>query len=97
MLDAAHFVVVTRPGVSLQAALARTPELAARARPHTVDVPELRETSILLVEARTRDVASTAVRARLAAGEPIADLVPAPVARHITANHLYGAVDELHG
>ena len=48
-------------------------------------------TSILLVEARTRDVSSTAIRARLAARQPIDDLVPAAVARHIVANNLYAS------
>lgn len=82
ILDAARFVVVTRPGVTGDAALARTPGLAAR---------------VSLLEARTRDVSSTTIRQRLAAGESIDDLVPAAVSRHILAHHLYGAVDELHG
>jgi nicotinic acid mononucleotide adenylyltransferase len=54
-------------------------------------------TRIFLVEAQTHDVSSTAIRERLAAGQPIDDLVPAPVARHILTHHLYGAVDDLHG
>ena len=60
-------------------------------------VPDPPDTAIFLVEARTRDVSSTAIRARIAAGRPIDDLVPAGVARHILAHHLYGAVDHLHG
>lgn len=105
VLDAAHFVVVARPGMTLDDAVTRTPQLAAKVRP--LDVRRVRlqpdlantghETAILLVEARTRDVSSTAVRTRLAAGLSIDDLVPAPVARHITAHQLYGAVDDLHG
>jgi nicotinate-nucleotide adenylyltransferase len=82
ILEAARFVVVARPGVTLDAAVARTPGLAAR---------------VSLLEARTRDVSSTAIRQRLAAGDSIDDLVPAAVSRHILAHHLYGAVDELHG
>jgi nicotinate-nucleotide adenylyltransferase len=82
ILDAARFVVVTRPGVTLDAAVGRTPGLAAR---------------VSLLEAQTRDVSSTAIRQRLAAGESIDDLVPAAVSRHILAHHLYGAVDQLHG
>jgi nicotinate-nucleotide adenylyltransferase len=82
ILEAARFVVVARPGVTLDAAVARTPGLAAR---------------VSLLEARTRDVSSTAIRQRLSAGESIDDLVPAAVSRHILAHHLYGAVDELHG
>ena len=82
VLDAARFVVVARPGVTLESAVARAPELGSR---------------VSFVEARTRDVSSTAIRQRLAAGESIDDLVPAAVSRHILAHHLYGAVDELHG
>lgn len=82
ILDAAQFAVVARPGVTLDSVIARMPEL----RPH-----------VSLIEARTRDVSSTAIRQRLAAGEPIDDLVPTAVARHILAHHLYGAVDDLHG
>jgi nicotinate-nucleotide adenylyltransferase len=98
VLDAAHFAVIARPGTTLDAAVARVPELRARVRSATSRRSESIEgTAVWLVEARTRDVSSTLVRARLAAGQPIDDLVPAPVARHILAHHLYGAVDELHG
>jgi nicotinic acid mononucleotide adenylyltransferase len=48
------------------------------------------------VEARTRDVSSTTIRERLAARQPIDDLVPSAVARHIDAHQLYGAVGRLH-
>jgi nicotinate-nucleotide adenylyltransferase len=86
VLDAANFVVIARPGTTLDAAMARTPSL----RRHL-------GTSIFLVEARTRDVSSSTIRARLAARQPIDDLVPTAVARHIVAHHLYEAVDDLHG
>ena len=97
VLDAANFAVVTRPGTTLEAALAKTPELRARTHTPSSFTNDGVATSILLVEASTRDVSSTAVRARLAAGAAITDLVPGPVARHIEVNHLYGAVNELHG
>jgi nicotinate-nucleotide adenylyltransferase len=86
VLDAANFVVIARPGTTLEAAIARTPSLRGR-----------QGKSLFLVEARTRDVSSSTIRARLAAHQPIDDLVPAAVARHIAAHHLYGAVDDLHG
>ena len=86
VLDAANFVVIARPGTTLDAAAARTPSLRGRLG-----------TSIFLVEARTRDVSSSTIRARLAARQPIDDLVPAAVARHIVAHHLYHAVDNLDG
>jgi nicotinate-nucleotide adenylyltransferase len=86
VLDAANFVVIARPGTTLEAAIARTPSLRGR-----------QGKSLFLVEARTRDVSSSTIRARLAAHQPIGDLVPAAVARYIAAHHLYGAVDDLHG
>jgi nicotinate-nucleotide adenylyltransferase len=94
VLDAAHFAVVARPGADLDAALARTPTLSSRVRTNGEDG---RGTGIFLVKADTRDVSSTVVRSRLAQGEPIDDLVPAPVAAYIDVNGLYQAVNELHG
>lgn len=75
ILDAAHFAVVARPGMTLDAAL--PPELR-------------RDNRVVPVEAATRDVSSTTIRQRLGEGQPIDDLVPAAVARHILAHHLYG-------
>ena len=86
VLDTANFVVIARPGTTLDAAAERTSALRGRLGQ-----------SIFLVEARTRDVSSSTIRARLATRQPIDDLVPAAVARHIAAHHLYGAVDDLHG
>ena len=94
VLDAAHFVVVTRPGANLDAALARNPTLAGRVR---TDDRTCSGTGIFFVTANTRDVSSTAIRARLAAGQAIDDLVPGPVAAYIEGNDLYGAVNQLHG
>jgi nicotinate-nucleotide adenylyltransferase len=95
VLDAAHFVVLARPGTTLDEALARTPDLRARARRPDEDVTHLETPAILLVTAHTRDVSSTLIRTRLAAGESIAGLVPQAVARHIAAHDLYAA-DRLH-
>ena len=105
ILDLAHFVVIARPGTTIDMAVARTPELRARmciGETQEDGVPrntaiDGRSTRIFLVEADTRGVSSTQVRERLAAAQPIDDLVPAAVARHILKHHLYGAVDDLHG
>jgi nicotinate-nucleotide adenylyltransferase len=97
VLDAANFAVIARPGTSIEGALARTPALRPRVRNDATAASTRRETGIFLVEASTRDVSSTMVRGRLEAGQAIGDLVPSPVARHITAHHLYGAEDGLHG
>jgi nicotinate-nucleotide adenylyltransferase len=97
VLDAAHFAVIARPGTTIEAALARTPGLRARARQPSTDPGTGGPTGIFLVEAATRDVSSTIVRGRLAAGQPVDDLVPSAVARHIAAHHLYGMERRLHG
>jgi nicotinate-nucleotide adenylyltransferase len=92
VIDEAHFVVVARPGTTLDAAVTRTPLLMPRLR--TPDGPGgfPADAAIFLVHATTRDVSSSEVRARLAGGLPVDDLVPASVARHILAHDLYGAV-----
>ena len=98
VLDLAQFAVISRPGSPLDEAMARTPELASRLRIATSRAWNDQDgTAIYVVEARTRDVSSTAIRRRLAERKAIDDLVPAAVARHIMAHHLYGAVDDLHG
>jgi nicotinate-nucleotide adenylyltransferase len=96
VLDAANFAVIARPGTTLDAAAAKTPALRGRLR-STEETSGAPGTSIYLVEGRTRDISSSTIRARLTARQPIDDLVPATVARHIVAHHLYGAVDDLHG
>jgi nicotinate-nucleotide adenylyltransferase len=97
VLDGAHFVVIARPGTTLAEAAARTPELRERLHQLGDVIPQDGKTRIILVEARTRDISSTMIRARLESRQPIADLVPAAVASHILIHHLYGAVDNLHG
>ena len=96
VLDAAQFVVIARPGTTLDSAVARTSDLRTRIR-RPDETPRATGTSIFLVEAHTRDVSSSTIRARLAARQPIDDLVPPPVARYIVEHHLYGAVGDLHG
>jgi nicotinate-nucleotide adenylyltransferase len=97
VLDLAHFAVIARPGTTLDDATRRTPQIRGRMRHATERGGDPAETGIFLVEAQTRDVSSTMVRVRRAAGMSIDDLVPAAVARYISAHHLYVGVDELHG
>jgi nicotinate-nucleotide adenylyltransferase len=96
VLDAAQFVVIARPGTTLDAAVARTPDLRARLR-RPDETSRASGTSIFLVEAHTRDVSSSTIRARLAARQRIDDLVPAAVARYVVEHHLYAPVGDLHG
>ncbi len=44
---------------------------------------------VFLIDAVTPDVSSTMIRARLATGEPLAGLVPEPVAAFIARRRLY--------
>jgi nicotinate-nucleotide adenylyltransferase len=89
-LDAAHFVVVSRPGREASAMRRVLPALV----PRMVDAPADpgaagRATRIFLVNRPTPDVSSTAIRARSAAGEALEGLVPDAVARHIRRHGLY--------
>jgi nicotinate-nucleotide adenylyltransferase len=97
VLDLANFVVIARPGTATETALSRNPELRPRVGPSSMDLEKVGTTGIFVVEAMTRDVSSTMIRERLAAGQEIDDLVPSAVARHIVAHHLYEMEDELHG
>jgi nicotinate-nucleotide adenylyltransferase len=97
VLDGAHYVVVARPGTRLEDAAARTPALRDRLQGVGDAIPADGKTRVILVEARTRDISSTMIRARLTTRQAIDDLVPSAVARHIVIHHLYGAVGDLHG
>jgi nicotinate-nucleotide adenylyltransferase len=89
ILDAAHFAVVSRPGHPVTELPRRLPQLAARmADPLSAGLPGAHR-SILLIDAPTADVSSSAIRRRLAAGDSIAGLVPATVQQHIEQHGLY--------
>ncbi len=93
LLDQAHFVVVSRPGHDLQALRRALPDVAKRFRAAALGIdppaPAGGRTAIFPLEADTPDVASSAIRHRLWAGDDIDDLVPESVARYIREHHLY--------
>lgn len=94
VLERSHFVVISRPGSPVAGLGARLPALAARMHEVGADtsLPPAhagRRLSILLVDAATRDVSSTEVRRRLAAGERVVDLVPPGVDAYIARHRLY--------
>lgn len=92
VLDLAHFVVISRPGLSFGALRARLPQLATRMRPAEPQGGSSREDrSIFLVDAPTPDVSSTSVRERAGRGAPLAGLVTPAVEQHILKHGLYGA------
>lgn len=89
ILDLAHFVVVTRPGVSLSDLDARLPDL--RSRLTTAETLAARTSpGIVRLEVATPDVSSTAVRAEAARSAALTGLVPEAVASYIRRQGLYG-------
>jgi nicotinate-nucleotide adenylyltransferase len=107
VLDMANFVVVSRPGYDVRDLRARLPALASRMINARSFYGSRREPSILLLDASTEDVSSSAIRLRLARGLSVTGLVPPAVEAHIRKHHLYGPdadaharttqADELHG
>lgn len=106
ILDACHFAVIARPGMTLQTSLDRTPALAARVRKVADVLAAPQPLAIILIAAVTRAVSSSDIRARLAAGQSIDGLVPPAVAGHIHRHGLYSGrsrpglaapADNLHG
>src|SRR5262245_9927595 len=81
VLDLANFVVVSRPGITLDSLRARVPS-AFRDRPPA-------STRVILVEAHTPDISSTDIRRRVGAGESLSGFVPDAVAGYIAAHRLY--------
>jgi len=81
VLDLANFVVVSRPGITLDSLRARVPS-AFRDRPSA-------STRVILVEAHTPDISSTDIRRRVRAGDSLSGFVPDPVARYIAEHRLY--------
>jgi len=81
VLDLANFVVVSRPGITLDSLRARVPS-AFRDRPSA-------STRVILVEAQTPDISATDIRRRVRAGHSLSGFVPDPVARYIAEHRLY--------
>ena len=81
VLDLANFLVVSRPGITLDSLRERVPSAFSR-RPSAT-------TRVILVDAHTPDVSSTEIRRRVRAGDSLAGLVPDPVAAYIQAHRLY--------
>ncbi|AMY12222.1 putative nicotinate-nucleotide adenylyltransferase [Luteitalea pratensis] len=105
VLDAGHFVVVTRPGHALPPDVLAQPDVAQRLRiagdTATDSSPASTDSrAIWLVEADTPDVSSTDIRQRILAGKEAGTDVPASVAAHIRRHGLYThqpAARRLHG
>jgi nicotinate-nucleotide adenylyltransferase len=88
VLDLANFVVVSRPGFTLDSLRNRVPDLADR-----MTTPDRfhhsAKTRIILLEAPTPDISSTEIRRRVRQHESIAGFVPDAVADYIRTHRLY--------
>lgn len=85
VLDLANFVVVSRPGTTLDSLRERVPS----AFNHHSASPAAANTRVILVEAHTPDVSSTEIRRRVRAGQSLSGLVPDAVQSYIAAHGLY--------
>ena len=90
VLDLAHFIVVSRPGTSVNELSGRLPALRSRFAGVSNGPRVSSQTAVFLVDAATPDISSTEVRRRLASGEAVGGLVPKSVERHIARHGLYG-------
>jgi nicotinate-nucleotide adenylyltransferase len=81
VLDLAHFVVVSRPGITLDSLRERVPS--------AFSLRSSASTRVILVEAATPDVSSTDIRRRARAGESLSGLVPDSVAHYVRTHRLY--------
>src|SRR5690606_36584683 len=99
LFELVHFVVAQRPGSPLDHAL--RPELATALDGRWCATPEaLREAPsgrVLQLRQPLHDESATSIRARIAAGEPWRDQVPAAVAAYIQRYRLYLNGDEGRG
>jgi nicotinate-nucleotide adenylyltransferase len=85
VLALAHFVVVSRPGITLDSLRERVPS----AFPATGRRDDSARTRVILVEAPTPDISSTDIRRRVRAGESLSGYVPDTVADYIRDHRLY--------
>ena len=81
LLDLANFVVVSRPGITLDSLRERVPTAFS----HRSSA----QTRVILVEAHTPDVSSTGIRSRVRAGQSLSGLVSDAVAGYIAAHRMY--------
>lgn len=90
LLDRCHFVVVSRPGRSVDTLPAALPSLAPRmVRASENPVSAASRPGIFLIDAPTAPVSSTGVRAAITRGLPLTGLVPDAVADYIASHRLY--------
>jgi len=89
VLDLAHFVVVSRPGITLDSLRVRVPSAFSRPLSAARGKQPSAKTRVILVEAHTPDISSTDIRRRVRAGHSLSGYVPDTVADYIRDHHLY--------
>jgi nicotinate-nucleotide adenylyltransferase len=89
ILEAAHFAVVSRPGCSVEELPWRLPSLAPRMVRHNLGPLSQLDSSIILIDAATADVSSTAIRRCRQEGRAITGMVDLGVQQHIEQHGLY--------
>ena len=90
LLDMAQFAVVTRPGFPVGKLRETLPELASRMTTPSSG-GRASSGSIILIDAQTADVSSTAIRQRCIEALPLTGFVPTAVQQHIEQHGLYGS------
>ena len=89
VLDLANFVVVSRPGITLDSLRERVPSAFDRPFDVAQGKQSSAQTRVILVESNTPDISSTDIRRRVRARQPLSGLVPDTVAEYIRAHRLY--------
>ena len=92
VLELANFVVVSRPGITLDSLRERVPSAFKHHPPCSPSALRdlgSEETRVILVESNTPDISSTDIRRRVRARQPLSGLVPDSVAEYIRAHRLY--------
>jgi nicotinate-nucleotide adenylyltransferase len=89
VLDLAHFVVVSRPGITLDSLRERVPSAFSRPLEAARGKQPSAKTRVILVEAHTPAISSTDIRRRARAGHSLSGYVPDTVADYIRDHHLY--------
>ena len=89
VLDLAHFVIVSRPGITLDSLRERVPSAFSRPLESARGKRPTAKTRVILVEAHTPAISSTDIRRRARAGHSLSGYVPDTVADYIRDHHLY--------
>lgn len=89
VLDLAHFVVVSRAGITLDSLRERVPSAFPSASREAGSHRRSNATRVILLEAHTPDISATDIRRRVRAGLSLRGLVPDAVADYISTHRLY--------